>query len=128
MPAPDPRPQPLRPAPRPQPPERVEPPLRREYAATLAARGRRLDRRGRLAVRVRCPATADCRVIVLARATIRGRARQVARTALLLAAGESRTVRLRVSRAPRGRTLRIRAVTRAPDGAIYTRRLSVRPR
>ncbi len=128
VPAPDPQPQRPAPQPRPQAPERIEPPIRRAYAATLTARGRRLDRRGRLALSVRCPAAADCRVTLLARATIRGHGRQVARTALLLAAGERRTVRLRVSRAPRGRTLRIRAITRAPDGAIYTRRLSVRPR
>ena len=111
-------------------PDTPEPPAANEVAAEL---GTARLRGGRLTVRVTCPATAGCRVTVLARATLRGRGRQVGRAAAVFAGGESRTVRVRLSRALRRdlrahprRTVRLRAHTRAADGAVHTRRASVR--
>jgi hypothetical protein len=118
------------------PPTPAGPPPATEPVRTSAAEmtARRRQRGRRIAVTLRCPASGDgCRVTLIARATFRGAARQVGRTTDALAAGESRTVGLRLSRALRRdlrrhsqRTIRLRALTRTTDGATAVRRQTVR--
>lgn len=100
--------------------------------ATLRVLSRRPDRRGRIAVRIRCPRTAGrdgCRVTVTASARLGGRVpvrRRVGEHAATVRAGATRTVRIRLSPAIRGELRRrgqrpVRFSARTTSAAVGAR-------